>query len=184
MVVSLVIKNQSPQYFAAHRSFPIQADPSPTSYRYSSHTPCSRYLLSSQICLHLARPCTANSAFLKEPIPKPEPAQPLDATPENLWAPFPDRLACDWDQYHFVCLQSSEDEIHEGLDLWHATVIKHKSEHPTTDHVPWKNAHDLYEMLDSIKAGAVGWKTYNFCYTGSKPQTPPQWMEETYKLNI
>jgi len=83
-----------------------------------------------------------------------------------------------------VCLQSSEDEIHEGLDLWHATVIKHESEHPTTDHVPWKNAHDLYEMLDSIKAGAVGWKTYKFCYTGSKPQTPPQWMEETYELNI
>jgi len=159
MVVSFVIKNQFTP-------------------RFHHPQPCSRYIC-SQICLHLARPCTTDGAFLKEPIPKPEPAQPLDATPENLWAPLPDRLACDWAQYHFVHLQSSEDEIHEGQDLWCAIVIKHESEYPMTDY-----AHNLYKMLDFIKAGAVGWKTYKFGYTGSKPQTPPQWMEETYKLNI
>ncbi len=31
-------------------------------------------------------------------------------------------------------LQSSEDEIHQGLDIWRATVIKHESEHWETDH--------------------------------------------------
>jgi hypothetical protein len=123
--------------------------------------------------LHLARLCTADGTFLEEPIPEPEPVQPLDTTPENLWAPFPDRLACDWAQYHYVRLQSSEDKIHEGLDLWRATVIKHESKHPVTNHVPWRNTQDLYKTLDSIKAGAVGWKTCKFRYTGPKPHTPP-----------
>ncbi|KAG5635859.1 hypothetical protein DXG03_005222, partial [Asterophora parasitica] len=117
------------------------------------------------------------------PIPEPEPAAPLDATPENQWSPFSDRLAFDWAQHHYVHLQSSEDEIHEGLEIWHATVIKHDSEHTSKGHVPWQNAHDLEATIDSIKAGAVGWKTYKFHYLGPKPQTAPQWMETEYKLN-
>lgn len=80
-------------------------------------------------------------------------------------------------------LQSSENEINEGLDIWRATVIKHRSEHRGTDDVPWRNAQDFYKTLDSIKVGDVGWKTFKFCYKGPKPQTPPQWMEEIYELN-
>jgi Plavaka transposase len=125
----------------------------------------------------------ADGTFLSEPVPVPEPIQPLDATPENKWAPFPDRLAFDWAHYHFVRLQSSEETIATGLDLWRATVIKHAAEHRADGHVPWRDAQDLYRLLDSIQAGAVGWKTYKFRYTGPKPQTPPLWMEATYELN-
>ncbi|KAH9978413.1 hypothetical protein BJV74DRAFT_879459 [Russula compacta] len=100
--------------------------------------------------------------FLKEPIP--------DATPP--WAPFPDRLAFDWAQYHYVHLQSSADEILKGLDIWCATVIKHESKCRETDHT-----------LDSVKAGDINWKTFKFCYSGPKPHMPPRWMEETYDLN-
>jgi len=39
-------------------------------------------------------------------------------------------------------------------------------------------------MLDSITVGAMGWKTFSFCYTGPKQPTPPQWMEKTYKLDV
>jgi hypothetical protein len=82
------------------------------------------------------RPYTADGSFLKDPIPKPKPAQPPDAIPNNPWAPFSDRLAHDWAQYHYIHLQSSKDEIHEGLDLWHATVIKHEAENSSHDYVP------------------------------------------------
>ncbi|KAG5640082.1 hypothetical protein DXG03_001284 [Asterophora parasitica] len=94
--------------------------------------------------------------YLTDPIPEPESAAPLDATPENQWSPSSDRLAFDWAQHHYIYLQSSEDEIHEGLEIWHATVIKHDSEHTSEGHVPWQNAHDLKATIDSIKAGAVG----------------------------
>jgi Plavaka transposase len=133
--------------------------------------------------LCLARPCAADGSFLDDPISEPEPAQPHNAIPDNLWAPFPDRLAYDWAQYHYVRLQSSEDEIYEGLDLWRAMVIKHEVEH-SSHHVPWRNASDLYETLNSIKVGAVGWKTFKLYYSGPKLPTPPQWMEESYDLNV
>jgi hypothetical protein len=109
-------------------------------------------------------------------MPEPEPIQPPDTMPDNDWAPFPDILTFDWAQYHFMCFQSSEGEIAEGLDLWHATIIKHASEHRSNGHVPWSGAQDLYKTLNSIQAGTVGWKTYKFYYTRPKPQTPPQWM--------
>jgi hypothetical protein len=110
-----------------------------------------------QIPLHLARPCAADGSFFKEPVHEPEPIWPPDATPDNNWALFPDRLTFDWAQYHFICLQSSEGEIAEGLDLWCATVIKHASEYHANGHVPWSDMQDLYKMLDSIQAGTVGW---------------------------
>ena len=123
--------------------------------------------------MYSARPCAADGSFLKEPVPEPEVIRLPDATPSNNWAPFPDRLAFDWAQYHFVCLQSSAGEITEGLDLWHATVIKHASEHCADGYVPWSDAQDLHKTLNSIQAGTVGWKTYKFNYTGLKPQTLP-----------
>jgi len=134
--------------------------------------------------LCLARPCTTKGTFLEDPLPEPELAQAPNTIPDNPWSPFPDRLAFDWAQYHYVCLQSSEDEIHEGLDLWHATVIKHKAKHNPHDSVPWQNVKDLYKTLDSIMASGIGWKTFKFCYMGSKPLTPPQWMDKIYKLNV
>lgn len=111
-----------------------------------------------------AQPCTADGTYFEGPVvPNPEPVRPLDATPSNDWAPFPDRLAFDWAHYHFVHLQSSESDIAVGLDLW--------------------DVQDLYQMLDSIQAGGVAWKMYKFRYTGPKPSTPPQWMNTTYELN-
>jgi len=50
--------------------------------------------------------------------------------------------------------------------------------------MPWRNAKDLYETLNSITASGIGWKTFKFCYMGPKPPTPPQWMDEIYELNV
>lgn len=124
-----------------------------------------------------------DGSFLHPPIPPisgPIPAQPLDTTADNPWAPFEDRLSFDWAQYHYVKLQSSKREINEGLDLWLASIIKSKSH----DNIPWKTAEDLYTMIDSIQAGNAPWKTYTFQYTGPKPDGPvPEWMEKGYELS-
>ena len=105
--------------------------------------------------------------------------KPTSEFSTNPWAPFQDCLEFDWAHYHFVQLQSSQSDILTGLDLWHATVIKHGSD---TD-VPWRNAHDLYKTINSIQAGVAPWKTYTFSYSGPKPPTLPQWMEDIYELN-
>lgn len=87
----------------------------------------------------------------------------------------------EWAHEHYVELQASEKQIGHGLDLWRATLI----EAGFHSDAPWKNAKDLYNTIDSIKAGNVPWITYTFQYHGLKPtQGPvPQWMEEMYELN-
>jgi Plavaka transposase len=131
----------------------------------------------------IAWPCAADGSFLKQPISKATPPTP-NAMSGNPWAPFQDRLAFDWARYHYVWLQSSVDDIREGLDLWHAAVIKHVLDHDMLEGVPWDNAEQLYATIDSIDAGEIGWKTLRFSYAGMKPLTPPQWMEQTYDLNL
>ena len=146
----------------------------------------------------LANPCAPDGSFLEEPIttPKSPPEAPETTSEDGPWAPFLDRLTFDWAHYHYVRLQSSADDIHVGLDLWLATIIKHESEHgqaneepsdgdsPEGVHkVPWGNAMELYATIDSIPAGGIGWKSYKFSYNGPKPPTPPCWMEETYDLS-
>ncbi|KAG6855225.1 hypothetical protein H0H87_006543 [Tephrocybe sp. NHM501043] len=58
------------------------------------------------------------------------------------------------------------------------------SEHGKQGGMPWKNAKDLYETINSIKVGDIGWKMHKFKYNGPKPTSPPCWMEETYELNV
>ncbi|TFK32680.1 hypothetical protein BDQ12DRAFT_701098 [Crucibulum laeve] len=125
----------------------------------------------------------ANGSFLHNPISQPPPISPPGFDSQNPWAPFSNRLEHDWAHYHYIQLQSSVEDIAQGLDLWHAVVITHASKPDHNIDVPWRTAADLYETIDAIQIGAVGWKTFKFHYSGPKPPTPPQWMENTYKLN-
>ena len=140
----------------------------------------------SNVDSSLAWPCDKNGNFLKKPESdlQPLPAEPINDSSGNPWAPFNDRLEFDWAYYHYVCLQSSALDILEGLDLWRATIVKHSSEHPAADDILWHNADKLYKTIDSIQTGDALWKSHKLLYSGLKPQTPPRWMEETYELNM
>jgi Plavaka transposase len=104
----------------------------------------------------------------------------MEATSENPWAPFEDRVAFDFAQYHYVELQSSEGEIMKGLDLLTAVAFKYGFR----DGALWKSAKELYATIDSIQTSNTPWRTYKFRYNGPKPATPPRWMEEDYDLNL
>ena len=104
----------------------------------------------------------------------------MDTTSDNPWAPFEDRVAFDFAQYHYVELQCSKGEITKGLDLLCAMGIKYGSR----DGSPWKTAKELYATIDSIQTSSAPWKSYKFWYNGPKPSMPPRWMEEEYELNL
>ena len=129
-----------------------------------------------------AQPCTKDGSFLNKSDLQTPPPTLVDPF-ENPWAPFRDRLEFDWAYYHYVRLQSSKSEILEGLDLWRATAIKHSSEHPRADAIPWRNADDLYQTIDCIQDGDAPWRCYKFTYSGPRPVNSPRWMEDTYELN-
>jgi hypothetical protein len=100
------------------------------------------------------------------------------------WHPFSHRLEYEWACYHYIRLQSSAGDIQCGLDLWRATVKGHQIDHD--DHgVPWKSAKEMYDSIDSISVGGVGWMTYELSYNGPQPDgVPPWWMQESYELNV
>lgn len=122
-----------------------------------------------------AKPCSEDGTFLDNPECAPTPQTP----PADFWKPFPDRLAFDFAEYHYVKLQSSKAQINEGLDLWLAATLKSGS----PEGVPWRNADEMYSTIDEIEQGGVGWTTVDFSYLGPKPSTPPKWMLQTYQLN-
>jgi hypothetical protein len=102
----------------------------------------------------------------------------LKATLSNVWHPFTDRLDFDWAYYHFVELQSSEQHINKGLDLWLATKLKAGDDTP----LDWSSAQEMYNTIDSIQEGDVPFTTVEFKYSGPLPPNPPSWMMQTYEL--
>lgn len=122
-------------------------------------------------------PCDITGKFLPQ-YTKPPPTAAPDATEENPWHPFEDRLAFDWAHHHFVEIQSSERHINKGLDLWLAATLKAGSKTP----LPWSSAEEMYATIDSIQEGDIPFKTIYFKYSGTIPPNPPHWMIETYEL--
>ncbi|KAH9014681.1 hypothetical protein EDB84DRAFT_1277590 [Lactarius hengduanensis] len=131
-----------------------------------------------------ARPCSSDGAFLRD-ISQPPTLGLLKSHAGDPWHPFGDRLAYEWARYHYVKLQSSAADVQQGLDLWRATVMMYQADPDSCDGVPWKSAADMYGTIDSIPVGGVGWTTYQLSYSGPQPTgTLPQWMQETYELNV
>ncbi|KAF8266366.1 hypothetical protein EI94DRAFT_1492495, partial [Lactarius quietus] len=106
------------------------------------------------------------------PLPPP---QALFKPSDNPWHPFGHRLKYEWAHYHYIQLQSLADDIQCGLDLWRATVKRYHADNDGCNEVPWNNAKEMYESIDSI----------SLSYNGPKPDsTPPWWMQESYELNV
>ena len=124
-----------------------------------------------------AMPCDENGGYLPDPPPAPPVPPPIDGLDPVSWDSFGSRLDFDFVHYHFVEVQSSAGAINTALDMWQASVLKHG------ENVPWTNAQDLYDTIDSIQQGDAPWKVYKISYQGPRPLgTPPKWMTETYEL--
>ena len=103
---------------------------------------------------------------------------PIDATDDNAWHPFEDRLAFDFAKFQFSELQASESKINRALDLWIAANLKAGGD----ERVPWSSAEEMYATIDAIQEGNAPWKTVIFKYNGPRPANPPKWMLQTYDL--
>ena len=123
-----------------------------------------------------ARPCNKNGCYISPTTPPPA-RQPLDATSQNPFHPFEDRLAFEFAHYHFSKQQSSGPAIDRALQLWAAQSAKNGF-----DDVPWKSADEMYKSIDQIRQGNNPWKTVSFRYQGRVTADSPKWMTESYAL--
>ena len=55
--------------------------------------------------------------------PPPNSSQAADDTPE--WYPFTSHLQFDFAWHHFVDLESSEQMVNKGFNIWVASVVQH-----------------------------------------------------------
>ncbi|KAM6491514.1 hypothetical protein JOM56_013083 [Amanita muscaria] len=114
------------------------------------------------------------------PNASPPPVFAKDATPENPWHPFPNRVLWAFAWREFMEVQASEAQITQGLDILEAMSLL--SSGGNTNNVPWRNVQDMYSTIDKIREGHVPWKRTYFQYTGALPPDPPRWMQEKYEL--
>jgi hypothetical protein len=132
----------------------------------------------------LAHPCAPDGMFLRSLVSQCLTSN-LSNSYGNPWLPFQDRLEFEWAHYHYMQLQSSASGIQHSLDLWRAAVRSHQTDNNKHDGVPWKNAKEMYDMIDLIPKGSVGWMTHPLSYCGPRPtRTVPRWMQEIYELNV
>lgn len=128
--------------------------------------------------IHSARPCDKDGRYLPFPVgTHPQSQQPLDATPENPFYPFEDRLAFEFADFHFSEQESSAAAIDQALQLWAAQSAKNGF-----DDVPWTSSNDVYATIDEVRQGDNPWKSVAFYYQGSMPENPPKWMTDGFKL--
>ncbi|KDR66445.1 hypothetical protein GALMADRAFT_147875 [Galerina marginata CBS 339.88] len=158
--------NRTQHYNTHHRSLSPDSEPDPAHENHIKYHPKLNAL-----------PCDKDGNFLP-PHTRPPPPNAPDATDDNMYHPFEDRLAFDWGYYHFAELQSSEREINKGLDLWLAASLKAGEDTP----LPWSSAEEMYRTIDAIQEGDAPFETIRFKYAGPIRPNPPAWMTETYEL--
>ena len=119
-----------------------------------------------ELILTPALPCDKNGNYL--PLhTKPSPLVPIDATDDNAWHPFDDRLAFDFANFQFSELQASESKINRALDLWMAANLKAGGD----ESIPWSSAEEMYATIDAIQEGNAPWRTITFKYNGLVQQS-------------
>jgi hypothetical protein len=107
------------------------------------------FVLALLTSIYSARPCDKDGHFLPLSVGSlPQPRQPLDATPENPFHPFQDRLAFEFANFHFSEQQSSAAAIYQALQLWAAQSAKNGF-----DDVPWRTTNGVYATIDEVQQG-------------------------------
>ncbi|OCH84992.1 hypothetical protein OBBRIDRAFT_706114, partial [Obba rivulosa] len=120
------------------------------------------------------RPCDEHGKFLPEGAPPP----PRTTQSHNNFEPFDDRVHFEAADFLYTRNQMSAGDIDFLGLLWAATLLKHNSTPPFSDHK------HLYETIDSIKHGDVPWQSRTFKYTGKvpDPKAVPSWMSAGYNV--
>ncbi|KAF8259942.1 hypothetical protein EI94DRAFT_1706678 [Lactarius quietus] len=108
--------------------------------------------------------------FLRDPVSQP-PTPDLSEASSNPWLPFDGRLEYEWAHYHYVRLQSSANDIQHGLDLWRATVAKHRTEEMTT-----MEFHGRIPRTCTIRSTPLR--------QAKTDRDSSPWMQDTYELNV
>ncbi|OCH89900.1 hypothetical protein OBBRIDRAFT_731772 [Obba rivulosa] len=120
-------------------------------------------------------PCDADGNFLAPNAPLPD-ATP-HCNPADAYAPYDSRAEFELADFFFRKEQMSAGRLNQLMELWAATL-------PPDQDLPFANADDLYNSIDSIPFGDVPWQSFTVSYSGKQPEglEAPSWMTTEYEV--
>jgi hypothetical protein len=120
----------------------------------------------------VGRICTAYGDWLADNTP------PDSEDHFGDWMPFCDRLQFETADFLFRQSRMSGGDIKQLLRLWKATLPEHLEP-------PFKSRDDLYEVIDNIPFGELGWESFTMNYPRdgqSSGSGRPSWMDGQYEV--
>ncbi len=121
----------------------------------------------------VGRVCDAHGNWLADGVPPP--------ASEHLfgdWTPFRSRLQFETADFLFRRSRMSGGNINTLFKLWKASL-------PEYYEAPFKSRNKLYETIDNIPFGELGWESFkmNYPYEGqSSGSGRPSWMDGQYEV--
>ncbi|KAF8334796.1 hypothetical protein F5887DRAFT_1063466 [Amanita rubescens] len=105
-------------------------------------------------------------------------APPLpDLQSHQDWTPFDNKVQFELGNFLYRKAQMSAGDINTLLRLWA------ESHANCGCHPPFQNHRETYAKIDSIKVGAVPWKSFILKYDGELPESNcPPWMKTEYQV--
>ncbi|THH26521.1 hypothetical protein EUX98_g7665 [Antrodiella citrinella] len=112
-------------------------------------------------------------------------AIPLDSCPPPFperkkgdYSPFPNRIAFEAAELLYKRKKMPAGGTNELLNLWTASLVKHR------DFGPFKDHKEMCKTIDDIELGDVPWKSFTMEYGGERPVRgePPRWMTAQYEV--
>lgn len=115
-------------------------------------------------------------------LPPGSPPPPFDKRPFD-WTPFDNHIQFELAGFLYQHVQMSQTKIDELLELI-AGLLLLATDGDTTKTPPYSNHKELYEIIDSIKAGDAPWMCFTIKYNGPRPAAGhvPAWMDEEYEV--
>ena len=98
------------------------------------------------------------------------------------WTPYRDHVQFEATDFIYRCNQMLAGDINFITGLWAASLAPHN------DSLPFKNAKDLYDMIDAIPPGDIPWQSFSLKYTGPTLKTlgsdceDPPWTTTNYDI--
>lgn len=133
-----------------------------------------------------ATPCDSNGNALEEgslasPFPhdSENPNVAPGTTGNSDWEPFENRLRFEWADFIFRRSKMSKANTHYILQLL-ATTLRLQGDDDGSS--IFKSIRELYDTIDSVKAGDVSWQSCRIRYRGDVNDNSPIWMTEEHEV--
>ena len=115
-----------------------------------------------------------NGEFLPNGVPLAP--QPYTKKASHDWGPFSDCCEFELADLLYTQIQMSGSNVNKLLDIFAAYLHKHGG------WPPFSSCAELYDIIDSVQVGDIGWECFGVKYSGDWSDHLVPWMQDVYDV--